>query len=89
MPGTQPVSPDDIYCVYCHAPAAGVCAVCRALCCAGCVELVMGLTTRRAVCRDCVAKGARPADARAWRWVVVAAIGLALAAALVLLLARP
>jgi hypothetical protein len=53
----DPFSPDDLYCVYCHAPAAGRCAVCHALCCADCVELEMGITTQRATCRDCRTKG--------------------------------
>lgn len=52
----DPFSPDDLYCAYCHAPAAGRCAVCHALCCADCVELEMGIATQRATCRDCRAK---------------------------------
>ena len=88
MPGTQPISPDDVYCVYCHAPAAGSCAVCRALCCGDCVELVMGLTLRRAVCRSCLARGAVPADAAARRWFAVAAIALLLVALVILVAAR-
>lgn len=88
MQGTQPISPDDVYCVYCHAPAAGACAVCRALCCGDCVELVMGLTVRRAVCRSCLARGAVPADARARRWFVIAAIALVLLALAVLVAVR-
>lgn len=63
MPGTQPFSPDDAYCVYCHAPAAGPCAVCGALCCGDCVELVMGIATRRATCQNCLASGYAPAGA--------------------------
>ena len=43
MSGLEPFSPDADYCVYCHAPAAGMCAECGALCCVDCVELVMGL----------------------------------------------
>ena len=88
MPGTQPISPDDVYCVYCHAPAAGACAVCQALCCGDCVELVMGLTVRRAVCRSCLARDARPADAAAWRWFAFAALALALVALVVLVAVR-
>ncbi len=94
MPGTQPLTPDDIYCVYCHAMAAGPCAVCGALCCGDCVELVMGLTTRRATCRACMSAGRRPTGATVVRWLalglgalvavamlglVVAMLGLALA----------
>jgi hypothetical protein len=87
MHGTQPITPDDVYCVYCYAPAAGSCAVCRALCCGDCVELVMGLTTCRAVCRSCLARGARPADAAAWRWVVRLGIVLLGLVGIVVLLA--
>jgi hypothetical protein len=85
MPSTQPISPDDLYCVYCHAPATGACAVCHALCCGDCVELVMGLSVRRAVCRSCLARGARPADAAAWRWVMTAAVALVLVVLVILL----
>lgn len=88
MPGTQPFSPDDVYCVYCHAPAAGPCAVCQALCCGDCVELVMGLTVRRAVCRSCLARGARPADAAVWWWFAIAAVLLLLIGALGLAVLR-
>jgi hypothetical protein len=69
VPGTQPFTPDEIYCVYCHAVAAGPCAICGALCCADCVELVMGLTAQRAVCRSCQQAGRSPADRRAWWWI--------------------
>ncbi len=83
MSAQQPFTPDEAYCVYCHAPAAGPCAVCGALCCGDCVELVMGLTTRRAVCRSCLQKGQRPAGAwtaRRIAWVAAAAlVALALA----------
>jgi hypothetical protein len=79
MPGTQEFTPDDVYCVYCHAPASGPCATCGALCCADCVELVMGLTTHRAVCRNCNDENRRPAEARAWPWI---GAGLALAVVL-------
>ena len=88
MTGTQPISPDDVYCVYCHAPAAGPCAVCKALCCGDCVELVMGLTVRRAVCRSCLARGARPADVAAWRWFIGAAVLTLLIVALLLVVVR-
>lgn len=66
----QPFTPEDVYCVYCHAPAAGQCAVCGALCCADCVELVMGLTTQRAVCASCLKKGRKPGGYGAWIWAV-------------------
>ena len=57
MGGLQPFSPDDQYCVYCHAPAAGLCAGCQAICCGDCVELVMGVTKQCAVCQSCIEKG--------------------------------
>jgi hypothetical protein len=60
MAGLEPFTPDDEYCVYCHAPAAGMCAECGALCCADCVDVVMGWTARRAVCRNCAATVAAP-----------------------------
>lgn len=56
MTAVDPINPDDEYCVYCHAPAAGMCAECGALCCGDCVELVMGWTTQRAVCDSCIEK---------------------------------
>lgn len=76
MTQTTPFTPDDQYCVYCHAIAAGFCAACGALCCGDCVELVMGLTSQRAVCHDCLAKGHRPGDLALRRWLVVAAVGV-------------
>lgn len=54
MSGLEPFQPDDDYCVYCHAVAAGLCATCGALCCPDCVELEMGWTTQRAVCHACL-----------------------------------
>jgi len=81
MPHAEPFSPDDLYCVYCHAPAAGPCAACGALCCGDCVELIMGLIARRAVCRTCLAQGYRPAGAR-----VLLRIGAPVLAVLALLL---
>lgn len=78
----QSFTPDADYCVYCHAPAAGLCADCGALCCADCVELVLRFTSRRAVCTACLA--AEPAArARRWPWLAAAAVaGLAAAWAL-------
>ncbi len=72
MSGLEPFSPDSDYCVYCHAPAVGMCAECGALCCGDCVELVMGWTTQRAICDSCVRAGATdeaPAS-RARFWLV-------------------
>jgi hypothetical protein len=50
----QPFTPDDEYCVYCHARAAGPCAECGALCCGDCVEVVLQLSIPRAVCQTCL-----------------------------------
>lgn len=84
MAELDPFRPDDDYCVYCNAPAAGMCAECGALCCPACVDLVMGWTTRRAVCTHCLSdanadvEGAAPA--RRWRLAVAAtAVGVAVA----------
>lgn len=73
--GMQPetFTPDRDYCVYCHAPAAGPCADCGALCCTGCVELVMRFTSRRAVCRRCLSGDDVPKMRRRWPWIVGAA----------------
>jgi hypothetical protein len=72
----QPFIPDDDYCAYCHAPAAGPCADCGALCCGDCVVVVMRMTTRRAVCRAC-AEYQRPL--RTWKWVAaLLALGAAI-----------
>jgi hypothetical protein len=80
---TSPFIPDADYCVYCHAPAAGPCADCAALCCGDCVEVVMRFTSRRAVCRSCLA--AAPAPRRRW-WAWLARL-LAVAVAVALLAA--
>lgn len=75
----QPFTPDDDYCAYCHAPAAGMCADCGALCCGDCVEIVMRFTSQRAVCRSCLADEA-PAGRRWWPWLVaLLALGLIVA----------
>lgn len=84
---TQTFTPDELYCVYCHAPAAGPCATCGALCCGDCVELAMGLTVERAVCKACLEKGSRPPGAVGRRWIPVLLAGLAFAALLLALLA--
>lgn len=83
--GLQSFSADDAYCVYCHARAAGPCAVCKAICCGDCVDLVMGLTTRRAVCHSCVQAGRLPGDAR-WRRGAQLLLGLVVVAGIALLL---
>lgn len=77
---TQTFTPDDLYCVYCHAPAAGLCAACGALCCGDCVELAMGLTVERAVCKSCLEKGSPAPGAVGRRWIPVLLVGLALGA---------
>jgi len=81
MSGLEPFSPDAEYCVYCHAPAAGACAGCQAICCADCVDLVMGLTTQTAVCHSCLAQGWAPPGLRSFSRAT-----LALAASLVVVL---
>lgn len=77
-----PFEPDALYCVYCHAPAAGSCATCGALCCADCVDLVPGIITPRAVCTSCIRDGRRPAGRsvflRALLWAAALAALLAL-----------
>lgn len=67
---TQPFVPDAAYCAYCHAPAAGPCAECGALCCGDCVEVVLRFTSRRAVCKPCIAVHG-PEAARVWPWITV------------------
>lgn len=84
MSGLEPFEPDDIYCVHCHAPAAGMCAECKALCCADCVELRLGWTREQAICRVCLRHGEAPAGTGArrsppWPWIAAAAAVLALA----------
>jgi len=87
MPGLDPFTPDHDYCVYCHAPAAGMCAECGALCCVDCVELVMGWTTRRATCRSCLERSEAPSTRPNHRspailWVIAVAVGAAAIAAI-------
>lgn len=76
MGGLEPFSPDDQYCVYCHAPAAGPCAGCQAICCGDCVELVMGVSRQNAVCHSCIEKGWSPPGKRAFTRIA-AAVGAA------------
>jgi hypothetical protein len=66
----QSFTPDDDYCVYCHARAAGPCADCGALCCGDCVEVVLQLSIPRAVCQSCL--DARSQNPSLWRRVVAA-----------------
>ena len=65
----QPFIPDDDYCTYCHAVAAGPCAECGALCCGDCVEIVLRLTTQRAVCKQCTGAEPTPTSKRVWLWI--------------------
>lgn len=76
MSGLQEFDPDGIYCVHCHAPAAGMCARCGALCCADCVELRLGLTREQAVCRACLADEPAPKKRAVPRWLAVAMIAM-------------
>lgn len=78
--------PDDIYCVVCHAPAAGPCATCRKLICADCGELTGGSVKKVVVCHACARRGRGEVGWKAWAallwpWALVLAIltGLALA----------
>ncbi len=83
MAGLDPFQPDQDYCVYCHAPAAGMCARCGALCCGDCVELVMGWTTQRAICSSCAdAEPATPRQAAPWLLALIVAAGVGLVLAL-------
>ena len=70
--------PDDDYCAYCHALAAGPCAECGAICCGDCVEVVLRFTSRRAVCKPCLAAGDQRPTRSGKRWL---AVGLAILAA--------
>ena len=74
----QPFIPDEDYCAYCHALAAGPCADCGALCCGDCVEIVLRLSTSRAVCKPCLAVAVR-SRSRVWRWVAIGTAFLAAA----------
>jgi hypothetical protein len=82
---TQPFDPDALYCVYCHAVAAGMCAACGALVCGDCAELTMGLTRHRAICRQCAKQAGRPVERRlSWTMVAAAALLAAIVAILAL-----
>jgi hypothetical protein len=81
MSGLEPFTPDEDYCVYCHAPAAGMCGECGAVCCADCTELVMGWTTQQAVCLPCLRARPGPAPRRPRPALLVGVIAAALAAA--------
>ena len=79
--------PDDEYCAYCHAIAAGPCAECGALCCGDCVEVVLRFTSQRAVCKPCLADDA-PHGGSARRWWVGSALAVLALAVLLIVLVR-
>jgi hypothetical protein len=78
MPSGQPTgfTPDDVYCVYCHAPAAGTCASCQALICGDCAELTGGAVQKAAVCASCfeAGRGRVRWDGGLWWWVLGAVV---------------
>jgi hypothetical protein len=77
--------PDQDYCVYCHKPAAGRCAICHALVCADCCELQDGLIRPLALCMKCT--GIRPRPGRMLLvWLLVTACFLIALLAVFLLL---
>ncbi len=59
-------NPDDIYCVYCHAPAAGPCATCQALICADCGSLTGGSVKKVVVCQRCADGGRGEVTGKTW-----------------------
>jgi len=71
VPAASPFRPDDLYCVHCHAPAAGSCATCRAIICADCAVLTGGAVQGAAVCIDCGELGRGTVGWRAWRGVLL------------------
>lgn len=90
MSSLQTFTPDDIYCVFCHARAAGRCATCHALICADCAELTGGAVQKAAVCQECAARGEGRVGLREW-WsllspIVLLLLGMAFVAALLVLL---
>ncbi len=81
-----PLQPDELYCVYCHRPAAGRCARCHALICADCADLESGLSRPVAVCHRCL--GARPPwglSLLKWLWLPALLLAAAVAGLLFLL----
>ena len=86
MPAEQHFQPDGIYCAYCHAPAAGACASCKAIVCADCSAVVTGAGGKSwAVCERCDEAGPVTLVGLFQRLAVTALPFLAGAAALVLL----
>lgn len=85
MAGLAPFRPDQDYCVYCHKPAAGKCAVCHALVCADCSVLRDGLIRPLALCKECAANRPRP-KLVLLVWLLAAAVLLVALLAVFLLL---
>jgi hypothetical protein len=85
MADLAPFQPDDDYCVYCHSPAAGRCAVCHALVCADCSELKDGLIRPLALCEKCAENSPRPRRVLLM-WLLAAMVFLAALLAAFLLL---
>jgi hypothetical protein len=85
MAGLAPFQPDQEYCVYCHRPAAGRCAVCHALVCADCSVLKAGLIRPLALCKECAENSPRPRRVLLM-WLLAAAVFLAVLVAAFLLL---
>jgi hypothetical protein len=80
----QEFSPDALYCVRCHAKAAGQCATCQSLVCADCCEISGGASKRVAVCVSCFDEGRGELTSADWmlvlRPIFVALLGLSLIA---------
>lgn len=87
MPGLAPLQPDDDYCVFCHQPAAGRCAVCHALVCADCSVLQDGLIRPLALCEKCAEN--RPRPGRVLLMWLLAAIAVLAVLLVVFLLLSP
>lgn len=88
---TTPASfePDDIYCVFCHAPASGPCATCQTLICVDCCELRGGAVKTVAVCKRCVEEGRGHVGWRAWlRTLAPWLLGFSVLALVAMLIAR-
>ena len=71
MGGLVPFQPDNEYCVYCHAVAAGPCATCHAMVCGDCCEITGGAVKKVAVCVRCARRGRGTVGWRAWAPIVV------------------
>jgi hypothetical protein len=85
MADLAPFRPDHDYCVYCHRPAAGRCAVCHALVCADCSVLEDGLIRPLALCKKCAGNSPRPGRVLLM-WLLAAMVFLAVLLAAFLLL---